>query len=291
VVALGGPVKRLPQPFPLIIRPHPGQYVIGAAARTLLSVPNRIGRWQLRTWRAEVIRRVAHPGRGFTQGLISDDGMVCESTGRYGVSALCRYPLGADQAVQRAEVPAEFFAEGICRVGDVIWQLTWRERTALKWDAATLELIGRVTYNREGWGMCAAGDYVVTSDGSSELVRRDPQTLGAQAVLHVRCAGARVQGLNDLAWSAGAVWANVAGTYYLAGIDPDSGQVTDVVNARAARERHVGDPQAIMNGIAALPAEGEFLLTGKGWRSIRHVRLKLAREKAALERVLGGQAR
>jgi glutaminyl-peptide cyclotransferase len=217
--------------------------------------------------------------------------MVCESTGRYGVSALCRYPLGADQAVQRAEVPAEFFAEGICRVGDVIWQLTWRERTALMWDAATLELIGRVPYNREGWGMCAAGDYVVTSDGSSELVRRDPQTLSAQAVLHVRCAGARVQGLNDLAWSAGAIWANVAGTYYLAGIDPDSGEVTDVVNARAARERHVGDPQAIMNGIAALPAEGEFLLTGKGWRSIRHVRLRLNREKEALERVLGGRAR
>ena len=217
--------------------------------------------------------------------------MVCESSGRYGASTLCRYRLGADRAEQRAEVPAEFFAEGICRVGDVIWQLTWRERTALKWDAATLELIDRVPYNREGWGMCAAGDYVVTSDGSSELVRRDPQTLGARAVLHVRCAGARVQGLNDLAWSAGAIWANVAGTHYLAGIDPDSGEVTDVVNARAARERHIGDPQAIMNGIAALPGDGEFLLTGKGWRSIRHVRLKLAREKTALERVLGGQAR
>jgi len=216
---------------------------------------------------------------------------VCESTGRYGASALCRYPLGADRAEQRAEVPADFFAEGICRVGKVIWQLTWQERTALKWDAATLGLIDRVPYNREGWGMCAAGDYVVTSDGSSELVRRDPQTLQPQDVIHVRCAGDRVPGLNDLAWSAGAIWANVAGTCYLAGIDPDSGEVTDVVNARAARERHLGDPQAIMNGIAALPAEGEFLLTGKGWRSIRHVRLKLAREKAALERVLGGQAR
>ena len=45
-----------------------------------------------------------------------------------------------------------------------------------------------------------------------------------------------------------------------------------------------------MNGIAALPAEGEFLLTGKGWRSIRHVRLQLARDKTALERVLGGLA-
>ena len=216
---------------------------------------------------------------------------MCESTGRYGVSALCRYPLGADRAEQRAEVPAEFFAEGICRVGDVIWQLTWQERTALKWDAATLELIGRVPYNREGWGMCAAGDFVVTSDGRSELVCRDPQTLGAQAVLHVRCAGARVQGLNDLAWSAGTIWANVAGTYYLAGIDPDTGEVTDVVNARRALERHLGDSQAIMNGIAALPAEGEFLLTGKGWRSIRQVRLKLARDKAALDRVLGGLGR
>ena len=217
--------------------------------------------------------------------------MVCESTGRYGASALCRYPLGADRAEQRAEVPADFFAEGICRVGKVIWQLTWQERTALKWDAATLGLIDRVPYNREGWGMCAAGDSVVTSDGSSELVRRDPQTLQPQDVIHVRCAGDRVPGLNDLAWSAGAIWANVAGTCYLAGIDPDSGEVTDVVNARAARERLVGDPQAIMNGIAALPAAGEFLLTGKGWRSIRHVRLKLARDKAALDRVLGGLAR
>jgi glutaminyl-peptide cyclotransferase len=217
--------------------------------------------------------------------------MVWESTGQYGISALCRYPLGAVQAERCAEVPAEYFAEGICRVGDVIWQLTWQERTALKWDAGSLELIGRVPFNREGWGMCAAGDYVVTSDGSSELVRRDPQTLEPRAVVHVRCAGARVQGLNDLAWSAGTVWANVAGTHYLAGVDPDSGEVTDIVNARAARERHIGDPQAIMNGIAALPAGGEFLLTGKGWNSIRHVRLKLAREPAALQRVLGGASR
>lgn len=28
-----------------------------------------------------------------------------------------------------------------------------------------------------------------------------------------------------------------------------------------------------MNGIAALPAAGEFLLTGKSWRHIRHVQL------------------
>jgi len=190
---------------------------------------------------------------------------------------------------QRAALPAELFGEGICRAGDVIWQLTWREGVALRWDARTLELTGRVPYNRHGWGICAADGYLVTSDGSSELVRRD-QDLRPQAVVHVRLAGRRVLGLNDLAWSAGTIWANVAGTCYLAGIDPDSGEVTDIVDARPAAERHP-DPQAIMNGIAALPAPGEFLLTGKGWRWIRQVRLKPARAGAARRGLLEGLSR
>jgi glutaminyl-peptide cyclotransferase len=238
-----------------------------------------------------VIRRLAHPGRGFTQGLITDGTTVWESTGRYGSSALCRYQLGAGQIDRRAALPPQFFAEGICRTGDVIWQLTWQERAALAWDARTLEQLEQVPYNREGWGICAADGYIVTSDGSSELVRRDARGLSPQAVLHVRSEGRRVQGLNDLAWSAGTIWANVAGTHYLAGIDPDSGEVTDVVNARPARERHPGDAQAIMNGIAALPADREFLLTGKGWRSIRHVRLKPAHDQTAREHLLAGLAR
>ena len=241
----------------------------------------------MRTWRTAVIGRVPHPGRAFTQGLIEQDGTVWESTGQYGASALRRYRLGDGEAERSAALPAELFGEGICRLGDVIWQLTWRERVALRWDAQTLELAGRVRYNREGWGICAAAGSVLTSDGSSELVRRDPQTLAPQAVIYVRLDGHRVLGLNDLAWSAGTVWANVAGTHYLAGIDPASGEVTDIVNARPAAERHP-DPQAILNGIAALPEPGEFLLTGKGWRWIRRVRLKPSREGSARRGVLAG---
>jgi glutaminyl-peptide cyclotransferase len=216
---------------------------------------------------------------------------VFESTGLYGQSALCRYQLGTEKVKQSAALPAEFFGEGICLTGDNIWQLTWQERVALRWDARTLSLVERVPYNREGWGICAADGYVVTSDGSSELVRRDPRTLTPLAVIHVRHEGRRVAGLNDLAWSSGTIWANVAGTHYLAGIDPASGEVSDAVNARAAAERHLGDAQGIMNGIAALPAAGEFLLTGKGWRSVRHVRLQPSREAAAPEHLLSGLSR
>jgi len=244
----------------------------------------------VRFHRVRVVRRLPHPGRGFTQGLIADGGTVWESTGLYGRSTLRRYRLGASVAEQRAALPGELFGEGICRAGDDIWQLTWRERVALRWDPRTLTVRETVAYNREGWGMCAAGEYVLTSDGSGELVRRDPRTLAPEAVINVRCAGSRVQGLNDLAWSGGLVWANVIGTTRLAGIDPESGEVTDIVDAGAAGERHWADPQAVMNGIAAL-AEGEFLVTGKGWRSIRHVRLVPGRPHPRPELLLADAAR
>jgi glutaminyl-peptide cyclotransferase len=281
----------------------------------------------MRFFRVKVVRTLPHPGRGFTQGLLAEGGTIWESGGQYGMSVLRRYEAGAAAVTGEAGLPPELFAEGICRVGGSIVQLTWRERVALRWDAATLELAEKIRFNREGWGICAvpagkgpagkgpAGkgpvewapvdkavddavgigpgavdipvEEVVTSDGSSELVRRDPVTLAPRTVVHVRCGESRVRWLNDLAWAGGLVWANVLGTTCLAGIDLDTGAVTDVVDARAAGERHA-HPQMVMNGIAALDQPGEFLLTGKGWRSIRHVRLIPDRNRGQVERLLEG---
>ncbi len=257
----------------------------------------------MRFFRVKVVRTLPHPGQGFTQGLLSEGDTVWESSGQYGMSVLRRYDMGAPAVTAEARLSPELFAEGICRVGGSILQLTWRERVALRWDAATLELAEKVPFNREGWGICAVPvdkaaatgphpvdipvDEVVTSDGSSELVRRDPVTLAPRTVVHVRCGDRRVRWLNDLAWSDGLVWANVLGTTCLAGIDLDFGAVTAVVDAKAAGERHV-HPQMVMNGIAALGQPGEFLLTGKGWRSIRHVRLIPDRDRGQVERLLEG---
>jgi glutaminyl-peptide cyclotransferase len=238
--------------------------------------------------RVTVLRRLPHPGRGFTQGLIAADGVVWESTGLYGQSTIRRYRLGADQPDAAADLPADLFGEGICRVGQQLWQLTWQERVALRWDPARLTLLGQVPYNREGWGICHAGPHVLTSDGSSELVRRDPRTLAPVGVVVVRSGGQRIGGLNDLEWAGGRVWANLAPHPYLAGIDPDSGEVLDFVDARAVREHHRRDPQAIMNGVTALPGTGEFLLTGKGWQSLYHVRLVEGHGSKQLERLLAG---
>ena len=103
--------------------------------------------------RVSVVRRMPHPGNGFTQGLIAewsgqDSGSVWESTGQYGQSTLRRYEVGANALLAQAELPAEFFGEGICRVGDSIWQLTWHERVALRYGVPGLGQFHLDAFNR-----------------------------------------------------------------------------------------------------------------------------------------------
>jgi glutaminyl-peptide cyclotransferase len=257
----------------------------------------------VRFHRVETVRRLPHPGRGFTQGLVLDGDLVWESTGRYGESSLRRYRLGAEQLDWSAPLPDELFGEGICLAGDRLWQLTWNERVALGWaysgaPAATGERPGvgpytTVRYNREGWGICNAGRWAVTSDGSSELILRDLLTLEPLWTVLVRCEGRRVGGLNDLEWQGGRVWANVGSTACLVGVDLPSGEVLDVVDARAvaAREHARRDPQSVLNGIAAVPGSDDFLLTGKNWNSIHQVRLVPDRKARRPEKLLGRFAR
>jgi len=218
-----------------------------------------------------------HPARGFTQGIIVSGSTAWESTGMYGQSALRRYQIGAPHAERSVDLPPHLFGEGICHAGDYLWQLTWRERVALRWDPQAMELLETIPYNREGWGICQVGDHIVTSDGSSELVWREPHALSPLGLIKVRLAGRRLDGLNDLTWDGGRIWANLWTKPYLAAIDPASGQVTDMVDARAVNERHFRDPDAVMNGISALRAPGQFMLTGKRWRSLYYVRLAPSR--------------
>jgi glutamine cyclotransferase len=264
----------------------------------------------VRFHRVETVRRIPHPGRGFTQGLVLDGDLVWESTGQYGESSLRRYRLGAAELDWSAPLPAELFGEGICLAGDRLWQLTWQERLALCWtpssitsapsgssstessstessstessstgpaaaDSSAAASYTTVRFNREGWGICNAGRWAVTSDGSSELILRDLLTLEPLWTVLVRCEGRRVSGLNDLEWRDDLVWANVGSTACLAAVDLPSGEVQDVVDARAvaAAEHARRDPQSVLNGVAALPGSQDFLLTGKNWKSIHQVRL------------------
>ncbi|WP_326651308.1 glutaminyl-peptide cyclotransferase [Streptomyces sp. NBC_01750] len=216
--------------------------------------------------RVEVVEVLPHDPKAFTQGLEMAGGKLYESTGVSGQSSVRAGPPGRSPAV-RADLPAPLFGEGITVMGPTLWQLTWQNGIAVERDARTLAELRRVPYGDEGWGVChqRQRDRLVTSNGSSRLVFRDPRTLAKTGEVTVSDRGRPVKLLNELECVGDTVYANVWAADRIVRIDADTGTVTADIDAPAllsAAEKRRAD---VLNGIAAVPGTGQFLLTGKWW--------------------------
>ncbi|MFC7220416.1 glutaminyl-peptide cyclotransferase [Streptomyces polyrhachis] len=224
--------------------------------------------------RAEVLETLPHDRTAFTQGLELHEGVLYEGTGLAGRSVVTTGAPGAAPD-RRTELPREFFGEGITLVGDALWQLTWRNGVAIERDASTLAERRRVRYYGEGWGLChqPSQQRLVMSDGSSTLTFRDPRTFQETGRVRVTEAGRPLTQLNELECTAdGAVYANIWQTDRIARIDPATGAVTATIDAAALHSQSGAPAADVLNGIAAIPATDEFLLTGKLWPTLYRVR-------------------
>ncbi|MBO6940559.1 MAG: glutaminyl-peptide cyclotransferase [Deltaproteobacteria bacterium] len=212
----------------------------------------------------EVVARHPHDDSAFTQGLLWHEGELYESTGLVGRSSIRRWDLSSGQITQRTEVP-DVFAEGLERVGDELFQLTWRDGLLLVYDRETFELKRELEYEGEGWGLCFDGEHLVMSDGSHELTFRDPETFAVERRIQVRKVGRPLRMLNELECVDGAIWANVWQRNDIVKIDPATGNVTATVDASGLltfAERRGAD---VLNGIAWIPERERFVITGKLW--------------------------
>jgi glutamine cyclotransferase len=188
------------------------------------------------------VRSHPHDPTAFTQGLLWHDGRLYESTGRYGESTLRMVELETGEVQQRAELPPEYFGEGIALLGGRLYQLTWQEGVAFLYDPATL----------------------IVSDGSSYLTWVDPDSFGVRRTVRVTDAGRPVDQLNELEWVRGEVWANVWHTNHIVRIDPATGRVTGRLDLSALIPP-VTDREAVLNGIAYDPEGERLFATGKLW--------------------------
>jgi glutaminyl-peptide cyclotransferase len=218
----------------------------------------------------QILGTMPHDPAAFTQGFELAGASLWEGTGLVGQSQL-RETDPTTGAVRRAvDLPADQFGEGITVAPTGIWQLTWKDGVAYRRDPATLAVVATVPLDREGWGVCHTATDLVTSDGSSTLVFRDPTTFAPR-----RTVDTGVSQLNELECVGDTIWANVWQTDEIVGVDPSSGRVTAVVDAAALRPAQTrSDPDAVLNGIAAIPGTDEFLLTGKRWPVTYRVALR-----------------
>ncbi|MFG2360881.1 glutaminyl-peptide cyclotransferase [Streptomyces mirabilis] len=224
--------------------------------------------------RVKVLKTFPHDPQAFTQGLEMAGDTLYEGTGISGRSSVRAGPLGKEPAVRTA-LPAPLFGEGITVLGRTLWQLTWRNRTAIERDARTLKELRRVPYQDDGWGVCLdrARHRLVTSDGSSRLTFRDPRSLAKTGEVAVTEAGRPLTELNELECVGAAVYANVLFTDRIVRIDPVTGAVTASIDASGLLRDDELVPGAALNGIAAVPGTRQFLITGKFWPRMFRVAL------------------
>lgn len=220
---------------------------------------------------AHVEQRLPFDSASFTQGLeVAENGTIYVGTGQEGESRLyTRTPDGEE--LRSVALDPQFFGEGITRIDDILWQLTWQNGTAIRRDAATLEETGRAHYDGEGWGICARDNEVIFSDGTEQLRRMDPDTLEERGRFTVTLDGQPVTGLNELECVGDEVYANIFTTTNIMCIDARSGKVTAVIDASGLPNNAEPDPNNVLNGIAHIPGTEEFYLTGKRWPDMYRV--------------------
>ena len=227
---------------------------------------------ELRVKTVEVVREFSHERDAYTQGLVWWNGQLFESTGRNGESTLRRLDPQTGQVVQRIDVPAQYFGEGLALVDRRLIMLTWRAQRAFSYDRDSFEQLDTYRYQGEGWGLCYDNERLVMSDGSDRLTFRDPITFEPLGDQRVRLRGQPLYELNELECVNGAVYANVWTENFIVRIDPATGQVTDYIDAAGLLRGADLIGSEVLNGIAYDPEAQTFYITGKWWPKMFEVR-------------------
>ena len=220
----------------------------------------------------EVVKEYRHDTGAYTQGLFFHDGKLYESTGQYGESTIRIVDLETGEVTKKLNFARKYFAEGSVILGENLYVLTWTNKVAFIYDAATLEYKQTYSYPREGWGLTTDGKNLIASDGSSRLFFLTPDLKLLKSIT-VKMNGRPVRLLNELEWINGRIWANVYTSNAILIINPSSGEVEAMINCGGLLPDKLRGPDTdVLNGIA-VDKDGRIYLTGKNWPRLYEVKL------------------
>ena len=223
-------------------------------------------------YNVEVVKEYRHDTGAYTQGLFFHNGELYESTGQYGESTIRKVELETGEVTKKLNFNRKYFAEGSVILGDNLYVLTWTNKVAFIYDAATLEYKQTYSYPREGWGLTTDGKNLIASDGTSRLFFLTPDLKLLKSIT-VKLNGRPVRLLNELEWIDGRIWANVYTSNAILIINPSSGEVEAMVNCGGLLPDKLRGPDTdVLNGIA-VDEDGRIYLTGKNWPRLYEVKL------------------
>lgn len=227
----------------------------------------------LPTFGYTVVNTYPHDRDAFTQGLQFVDGTLYEGTGLNGRSSLRRVDLQSGRVLQRRDVAAEYFGEGIAVWKSQIFQLTYQSGLAFVYDRNTFAPLRSFKYTGEGWGLTHDGSGLIMSNGSEHLRFLDPSTFEERRRVRVTANGVPLKNLNELEYVKGEIFANVWQTDHVARIDPATGRVTGYVDLRGLLTPREAASVDVLNGIAYDAAGDRLFVTGKLWPKLFEIRI------------------
>ncbi len=222
----------------------------------------------------KIVNTYPHDTNSFTQGLIFDKGVLYESTGLIGRSAVKIVDLKTGKTLKSHELPDNYFGEGIAIIENKIIQLTWRSKTGFVYDKKTLKLIKKFSYQTQGWGITYDGKYLIISDGSAVLYFMDPNTFKVVGTLEVYGDNGKVSKLNELEYINGEIYANIWGIEKIARINSKTGRVTAWIDLSGLlSDQDKKNRVDVLNGIAFNSDKGRLFVTGKLWPKMFEIEL------------------
>jgi glutaminyl-peptide cyclotransferase len=222
-----------------------------------------------------VVHVYPHDTSAYTEGLFYKDGYLYESTGEAGESTVRKVDLPTGKVLQRHDLPAAYFGEGIVDWKGQLVQLTWKDQLGLVYDLASFRQQRTFSYPGEGWALTRDDKHIYMSDGSAVLRILDPDTLTATGSILVTDEGQPVVNLNELEWVKGEIYANVWMTNRIARIDPATGHVTGWIDLGGLLDvSRLPDPSNdVLNGIAYDAQRNRLFVTGKRWPKLFEIEL------------------
>ncbi|WP_246859564.1 glutaminyl-peptide cyclotransferase [Spirosoma sp. KCTC 42546] len=219
-----------------------------------------------------VLTTYPHQASSFTQGLEFHNGVLYESTGLNGQSKLMQVDFRTGTILKSVPLANQYFGEGITILNDRIYQLTWTSGVCFQYKLDfTLEKT--FSYPTQGWGLTHTDSTLILSDGSNRLFFLSSD-FHRKRELAVYDNMGPVMNLNELEYANGYVYANVWKTNRIVQIDIKTGKVVGDLDMKGILPAGIDTEANVLNGIAFLPAENAFYVTGKNWPTLYKIQLK-----------------
>lgn len=224
----------------------------------------------------KIINTYPHDKNAYTQGLEIHNGFLYESTGQKGASSLRKVELKTGKVLQKINLDAQYFGEGITRFDDEIMMLTWRGGIGFTYDFETFKKKGTFKYKNslEGWGLTNNGKQLIKTDGTERIWFLNPETKVEENFIEAYTSKRKVEKLNELEYIDGKIYANIYQQNSILIVDATTGKIDGVANLNGLRDKVEQHRKLdVLNGIAYDKATKKLYVTGKNWDKLFEIEL------------------